>query len=164
MVCCRNKSLRMAGVGRFRVNHDPSATKATAENRDRLKARDLQSMRGHYARRTASGSSPPSGPARRSDLSVNAPEKTDLEIGTRISCGHRRTLVSRQSRSSALGRYCHGRGQLRSLRQGSTQHALYEEGRHDYPLLRLNNEGRGWHKAGPEFTGACFSLMVNIYS
>ena len=38
-----------------------------------------------------------------------------------------------------------------------------------YPLLRLNNEGRGWRKAGPEFTGACFSpdgkyLFVNLQS
>ena len=38
-----------------------------------------------------------------------------------------------------------------------------------YPLLRLNNEGMGWRKAGPEFTGACFSpdgkyLFVNLQS
>ena len=38
-----------------------------------------------------------------------------------------------------------------------------------YPLLRLNNEGKGWRKAGPEFTGACFSpdgkyLFVNLQS
>ena len=37
-----------------------------------------------------------------------------------------------------------------------------------YPLLRLNNEGKGWRKAGPEFTGACFSpdgkyLFVNLH-